>query len=283
MNNWLLTGIPRAGTSLCCRLAAQLPNTVALSEPIGSETFLDTEDPAEACRHIRQFLARTRRRILEEGLAESVHVQGRVDDDMVATNAVGSALRRPRTQRGDIRIGKSVARDFTLLVKHNALFTALLPDLTRRDSAARLRCLSIVRNPVAVLASWQTVDLPVQRGRIPAGEQFAPGLATALAAEEDVLARQVIVLDWFFRQYERHLSPSRIVRYEDVVASEGAVLCDALGFARRREALENRNANPVYGGNAEHLLTALTRNGGAWRRFYALEDCERVARAIDNG
>ena len=53
--------------------------------------------------------------------------------------------------------------------------------------------------------------------------------------------------------------------------------------AERREALENRNANPVYGGNAERLLAALTRNGSAWRRFYTLEDCERAVRAIDNG
>ena len=294
--NWLLTGIPRAGTSLCCRLTARLPNAVALSEPIDSKTFADTNDPAEACRRIRLFVAQARRRILAEGLAESVHVQGRVVDDMVADGAAGSTLRRPRTQRGDIRIEKPVGADFMLLVKHNALFAALLPRLTRHNSGLpglpglpglrrlpRLRCLGIVRNPVAVLASWQTVDLPVQRGRIPAGERFAPDLAAALAAENDVLRRQVVVLDWFFHQYERHLPPSRIVRYEDIVASGGAALYDALDSTQASEALGNRNANPLYSGSAKRLLAALTRNGGAWRRFYDLQECERAACAIDTG
>ena len=27
---WLLSGVPRSGTSLCCRLAGALPNPVAL-------------------------------------------------------------------------------------------------------------------------------------------------------------------------------------------------------------------------------------------------------------
>ena len=34
---WLLSGVPRSGTSLCCRLAGALPDTVTLSEPIRRE------------------------------------------------------------------------------------------------------------------------------------------------------------------------------------------------------------------------------------------------------
>ena len=66
MSDWLLTGIPRAGTSLCCRLAGQLPNTVALVEPIESKTFADTEDPLQGCALIARFMSRTRQRIWAE-------------------------------------------------------------------------------------------------------------------------------------------------------------------------------------------------------------------------
>ena len=271
--DWLLTGIPRAGTSLCCRLAGKLANTVALSEPLTGETFADTEEAAEAGRRISRFMSQTRRRILAEGRAESVHVQGRLDDDMVATATSDGALRRTRTQRGDIRIDKPVTPDFMLLVKHNALFAALLPCLT-----PRFACIGLVRNPLAALASWQTVDLPVNRGRIPAGEQFDANLRTALDDQSDALQRQLIVLNWFFRQYEQHLPPDRIVRYEDVVRTDGAVLFRALGHQPSEplgEVLASRNTNAAYDRNAERLRTALRRDDGAWRRFYTLEDCER--------
>ena len=271
--DWLLTGIPRAGTSLCCRLAGELANTVALSEPLTGETFANTEDPAEACRRISQFMSQTRQRILAEGRAESVHVQGRLDDDMVAATASDGALRRTRTQRGDIHIDKLLTPDFTLLVKHNALFAALLPCLT-----PRFACIGLVRNPLAALASWQTVDLPVNRGRVPAGEQFDADLGTALDDQSDVLQRQLIVLNWFFRQYEQHLPPERIVYYEDVVKTDGAVLFRALGHQPSEpsgEVLASRNANALDGRDAERLRTALRRDDGAWRRFYTLEDCER--------
>ena len=276
--DWLLTGIPRAGTSLCCRLAGQLPNTVALSEPIESKIFADTQDRDVAYERICRFMAQTRQRILAEGRAESVHVQGRVDDNMVATEVADAALRRRRTERGDIRIHKPLSPDFTLLVKHNALFAALLPLLTRRFS-----CLALLRNPVAVLASWQTVALPVQRGRVPAGERFAPDLCAALAAEADALQRQLIVLNWFYEQYDENLPRAHIVRYEDVVTTGGAALYRALGNARPSEALANRNANALYGSNVEHLLAVLQRERGAWWRFYTAAECERAALAIRNG
>ena len=271
--DWLLTGIPRAGTSLCCRLAGKLANTVALSEPLTGETFADTEEAAEACRRIGRFMSQTRQRILADGRAESVHVQGRLDDDMVAAATSDGALRRTRTQRGDIRINKPLTPDFMLLVKHNALFAALLPCLT-----PRFACIALVRNPLAALASWQTVDLPVNRGRVPAGEQFDADLGTALDDQADALQRQLIVLNWFFRQYEQHLPPERIVRYEDVVRTDGAVLFRALGHQPSEplgEVLASRNAIAAYGRNAERLRTALQRDDGAWRRFYTLEDCER--------
>ena len=278
---WLLSGIPRAGTSLCCRLADRLPNTVALSEPMDAAAFADTEDANVARERIDGFVAATRRRALAEGIAPTVHVQGRLDDDMVSAGPDAAALRRRRTERGDIRIDKPLTPDFTLLVKHNALFAALLPQLANGQTADGYACLALVRNPVAALASWRTVDLPVQRGRVPAGERFAPRLRAALAQEADVLGRQVAILNWFFEQYHRHLPPQRILRYEDVVATGGGALYAALDAPQAGgETLANKNASAQYGAGGE-LLARLLSAGGAWRRFYARPECERAAQAID--
>ena len=272
---WLLTGIPRSGSSLACRLAGQASDVVALSEPIPRTTSASLANPRDARDAIRRFVARARKGIRSTGLAPSLQVGGRLDDNVVGVEAE-AGLRRRRAELGEIRIDKALSRRFTLVVKHNALFAALLAELT-----GQFDCLALVRNPLAVLASWQTVDLPVGRGRIPAGEQFDAELANALDTATNVLARQLIVLDWFFAQYADNLPDERILRYEDLVERDGEPLYGLLGHAPAdRESLGNRNVQRAYGPTPiEDLLTAL-QAGGAWTRFYDAADCERAAHAI---
>lgn len=273
---WLLCGVPRSGSSLCCRLAGRAPDTVALSEPIEPETFASTTGPADACARIREFAAGTRDELLATGRAASVQVHGRLDDDRVSETPNVAGLRSPRGGPGEIRVDKALSVDFLLLIKHNALFAALLDRL-----AEGFPVLGLVRNPVAVLASWQTVDLPVRRGRVPMGERFAPELAAALDAETDTLRRQVRALDWFFARFRDCLTRDRVVRYEDVVASGGAALFRRLGTTARPERLENRNANALYApSGVDAILAAVQATDGAWAGWYGRGECERVAADI---
>ena len=266
--------MPRSGTSLCCRLVGERPGAAALNEPLGTE--LDgTADRAAAVAEIGGFLERVRSRALEERRVPSLQVNGRLDDAVVAAAAADNGLRPRRAVRGDVATG-ALDADFLLLAKHNALFAALLPELAERHPF-----LALVRNPVAVLASWRTADLPVARGRIPAGERFDPVLARRLDAEPGTLARQVAVLDWFFARYRDHLPARRILRYEDVAASAGGVLFRALGLRSEApaEPLANRNANPLYR-DAGRIASALDASGGAWRDFYAPGELAAAAAAL---
>ena len=277
---WLLSGVPRSGTSLCCRLASGLPDTVALSEPIRRKAFGGMETPQGACARIGDFAGQARARILAERRASSVQVDGRLDDNRTASRHTDAGLRRLRGEWGDIAIDKPLSVDFTLIVKHNALFAALLPRLT--ESFA---CLALVRNPLSVLASWQTVDLPVHRGRIPAGEELDGDLHRALEREPEVLKRQLVVLDWFFGRFHDYLDPRNIIRYEDVVESGGVALFRRLGHAGARPVeLTSRNDSTLYDeALIDTLLKALLDGGGCWTRFYGREDCERVADGIRRG
>ena len=162
-------------------------------------------------------------------------------------------------------------------MKHNALFAALLPQL-----APAFRCIGLVRNPLAVLASWQTVDMPVNRGRIPAGEQFDPVLQKALDCDPDTLGRQLTIINWFFAHYGDGLAAERILRYEDLVASGGKALFGMLGHAQAKAVtLTSRNDHAVYrGADVERLLAALVDRAGAWMRFYSRTDCEAVAEGL---
>ena len=272
-DTWLLTGIPRSGSSLACRLAGELPDVVALSEPMARTESAGMTAAATACERIEHFVARTRRLIERDRRAPSLHVGGRLDDNVVANDAEGG-LRRRQAEQGEIHIAKALSEKFTLLVKHNALFAALLPQLS--ESFA---CVALVRNPLAVLASWQTVDMPVNRGRIPAGEQFDAALRNMLDRTGDALARQRLVLNWFFAQYGDNLPDERILRYEDLVASGGGVLFRLLGHADVvPRPLSSRNDQASYGeAGVEGLLHALTKAGGAWTRFYSRADCEAAA------
>ena len=273
---WLLCGVPRSGSSLCCRLAGGAPDTVALSEPIEPRAFDSTSGPADACASIRAFAATTRETLLAEGRAPSVQVNGRLDDDRVSEAPSREGLRRPRGGPGEIRLDKPLSDDFLLLIKHNALFAALLGPL-----AGTFPTLGLVRNPVAVLASWQTVDLPVRQGRVPMGERFDPLLARTLDDEPDTLRRQVRVLDWFFARFRDHLPPERVLRYEDLVASGGLSLFRRLDITARPELLESRNANVLYdAATVNRILAAVQAAGGAWSAWYARWDCEQAAAAI---
>ena len=280
MPTWLLAGVPRSGTSLCCRLAGGLPGTVALSEPIPSRAFAAGRCPAAACDIIRAFADAARAELLADGRAPSVQVDGRLDDGRVADTPGVDGLRVPVGGLGEIAAGEDLEPDFTLLVKHNALFAALLPGLGRR-----FPLLALVRNPVAVLASWSTVDLPVRRGRAPMAERFDPDLAAALYAAPVVLRRRIALVEWFFARFAAHVPPERVLRYEDVVAGGGLPLFRALGVPEAPpEPLGNRNANVLYGAAGTDLALALLLSGdGAWRRFYAPADLETAAGAIRAG
>ena len=274
---WLLSGVPRSGTSLCCRLAGELPDTVALSEPIRRKAFGGMDTRQGACARIGDFADQARAQILAERRASSVQVDGRLDDNRTASRQTDAGLRRLRSEWGEIAIDKPLSADFTLLIKHNALFAALLPGLTKSFS-----CLALVRNPLLVLASWQTVDLPVHRGRIPAGEELDRDLHQALEREPEMLGRQLIVLDWFFGQFHAYVDPQDILRYEDVVESGGRALFRRLGHAGAQPAaLMSRNDSALYDdAMIDTLLARLLDTGGHWTRFYSREDCERVAERI---
>ena len=277
---WLLSGIPRSGSSLCCRLAGDLPDTVALSEPVRRDTFDKVGTRHEARARIEEFAAQARSRILVDRRAPSVQVDGRLDDNTVDSSPPQAGLRQRQGRQGEIEVHKPLSDNFTLLIKHNALFAALQSEL-----AASFDCLALVRNPLAVLASWQTVNLPVHQGRIPAGEQFDRELQRVLAREPDVLRRQVAVLNWFFAAYRAHVSRENIIRYEDLVSSGGLVLFRLIGRAAAPPVpLENRNASLLYRGVAlDTLLAALMKESGAWSEFYAAADCEQVADVIRSG
>jgi hypothetical protein len=205
----LITGLPRSGTTLAVSMLDQQPDCIALSEPLPLGTMptdqnLFADSVVAHANDIRQ-------RVIRDGIVRSKTVNGRNTGNYVLERDRGEGLRSSAASLTEIHIDKPITSEFRLFIKHPAAFSAVVGPLT-----ARLPLFACVRSPLAVLASWQTVDMPINRGRIPAAERLSPELARQLDGIPDVLSRQVYLMRWFLEAYLA-LPPERILRFESVL------------------------------------------------------------------
>ena len=275
--NLLLTGVPRSGTTLCCRLLGQASDTVALFEPMH---VLGLPIEQTAARHeVDQFFADSRASLVSDRTAWSQQVGGAVPDNPFSSHRDSAGRRQHEAVRGRIVVDKPLSENFTLVIKHNAAFAALLPELVR-DYEVR----AVVRNPLAVLASWYSVDLPVSRGRLPAGERLDAALARRLDGEPDRIARQLLILDWFFERYQRWLPPTCVLSYEEIMAGAGRALADAFGLDLPSLPLQERNASRLYDvETCERLTERLLADDGAWRSRYGDAEVMGLLQRLQDG
>jgi hypothetical protein len=272
-NDVILTGVPRSGTTLSCFLLNKLPNVVALHEPMEVWQVADLRDDGARCNAVVDFFLKTRESILAQRLAVSKQVAGRVPDNPIAEFVNGEGLRETVVSVGQISVSKRLDRDLTLVVKHPAAFTAMLNLLVKR-----FRCYALIRNPLAVLASWNTVALPVQQGHAPVAEAFDTVLREKLARRSDRFDRQLCLLAWYFDQYYRMLPAASILRYEEIVMSGGRTLKSIVPCADElAERLDNKNNSAAYDRKVIRTIgRKLLASEGSYWRFYSREDVYRL-------
>jgi len=238
----ILTGIARSGTTLTCFLLNKLPQAVALHEPMDPSQLIGLVQPGEYLARIAEFFCSQRATLIAAGTAVSKACDGRVPENPFGTAVGEKGLRSSLVANQEVQFGKPLQPGFRLVVKHPNVFTATLGALL-----TRYPCFAVIRNPLAVLLSWQTVQAPVNDGRLPFGEAFDADLKSTLAAEPERVARQLILLRWYFSRYRRLLPPGHVIRYEEIVASGGRALSvidpDA---AMLDEPLESRNRSKLY-------------------------------------
>jgi len=288
----LLTGPQRSGTTLVCSLLNDLPATVALDEPVPVGILTGPE----LADGLARFVAEQRASLVAEGRARSwVSVSGtdasnhaRDERRRLAAlldkvpGRVGSALWRRFANRevdahlGWMQLDAPVPEPFTLVVKQLASITAALPGLVDRFS-----CVAIVRNPLATLASWNTLDFK-RDGRAPYAERIDPELKIRLDRARDRYDRQVRLLEWFFERYSGTLPRARVIRYEDVCADPARTLSVITPRAAEiTRQLQERNQNAIYPAKViARLSERLLATDGALWSFYERADVERVAAAF---
>jgi hypothetical protein len=238
----ILTGIARSGTTLSCALLNKLPACVALHEPMYPADLIGLSLPDAFLDAVASFFASQRASLLASGTAVSKARGGSVPDNPFAAKATAGGLRVSTVENQEVRFDKPLRPGFRLVVKHPNVFTATLAVLRNRFA-----CFAIVRNPLAALLSWHSIQAPIHDGHLPFGEAFDAELRSSLAAEPDRLERQVAILRWYFSRYRALLPRQHVIRYEDLVASGGRALAvidpDAASLA---ESLHSRNVSTLY-------------------------------------
>lgn len=217
----LITGIPRSGTTLCCKLLNQRADVVALHEPINPGDMPLAYTRSDAVHSIVEQIDDFDRAI-EQGLPFTHGDKGGLATDNPIGDTTKGGVRQVVAKRGQIQLPAREKNSYELIIKQNALFTALMPILV-----SQFQIVCIVRNPIDVLLSWLTVDLPINRGHIPAGERFDAKLKSSLVGL-DSLQRQLVIYQWFMHTFLYSGLP--IIRYEDVIQTNGQKLDGALGL-----------------------------------------------------
>jgi hypothetical protein len=270
-NNIVLTGIPRAGTTLTCHLLNKLSDTVALHEPIEFRKILKFKNHQEISDYVAGVFEEMRTSIYNQKTALSRQVKGQIPDNNFGEDKEkDSGLRKNLVSIGKVDIEKNLSPDFLLVIKEPGIFTAILENLIEHFLAY-----AVIRNPLSVLASWNTVPFHVTKGRTPVA-RLDITLAQGLAKLKDTIDRQIYILSWFYDKYKTCLPEPSILRYEDVIASGGKAL-NAIHpqIHTLNEPLENKNLNKLY--DRELMLVLgerLLNSEGAFWEFYSRESVE---------
>ena len=268
--NIILTGPPRSGTTLCCHLLNKLPDVVALHEPMQRVMFPSKK---EALRNIPNFFFQMREMIKNDGKAVSRVKNGKIPPNPFEEK---SKNRRSIVKKGEFYIDKDLdQQNFSLVIKHNAHFSFLLEELVND-----FECFAIIRNPLAVVASWNTIKAPVSEGNLKVLKGLDPQLEKKLWKIPDVIDRQIQLIDVLFGHLNT-LEERQIITYENIIETGGEALYPISSHASSlNEKLSNTNLNKRYPSELMEVIykKLIQKNTASnnWRRFYSASDFEKV-------
>ncbi len=266
--NVLLTGVPRSGTTLVTATMHNVPNCVALGEPDQLKTLLEASvSPEDYARRVHAFMQTTRAQIVK-GAAIPITVDketARVASNYFRRIASGNTFQMEETYELREQVLPIQDENFTLCLKNNAQFTSCLESLSRLPEVT---IVAVVRDPVACLLSWRSLNMPVSAGRLPAGERFAKPLRKIRRLEDTLLA-QVKILDWFCETFYLMRDRIRLIRYEQFIENPGMLRAivpvpDTHVFPQH----QSMNRRPEYNFQEEEIIREYLRRHAQFVSYF---------------
>lgn len=240
--NYLITGLPRSGTTLLTSLLSENIEAVTFSEP---EWLKSVRKKSANCQ---EFAKEFMQKILElrDDIRNGIPVH-------IKTSRFNQGLPKNyyhRNEKGEIVVDKEESpivfpegyADKPFIIKANAQFTACLGELINTED---YKIICIVRNPVATIMSWRSLDLPVSQGNMKIAEKFCIGFIRETKAL-DLLENQVLIADWFFKQYKKHSKHINIIKYEDLKKDTKKAMSSIIPTVKGPVLLKSHNQNKHY-------------------------------------
>lgn len=116
----LITGIPRSGTTLCCKLLNHRSDVVALHEPINPSDIPVAYTRSEAVYSIVEQVTHFDRAI-EQGLPFTHGDKGGLSIDNPIGDTTKGGVRQVVAKRGQIQLPAREKNSYDLIIKQNAL------------------------------------------------------------------------------------------------------------------------------------------------------------------
>lgn len=214
--DYLITGIPRSGTSLVCRLLDDQDESVVVNEP---------REPMAAVRvrrydaFILEFHAHLRSEILA-----GRPILNKLTDGRVSSNTHGADRRQPYHPAVH-------SPGFLLGTKDTLQYLTRLDEL--RGKLQGMHVLVCIRDPRAAIASWKAsfahlahadVTGLLSRGALGSGRSVDRRAIAALQATADVQVRRSLLWCHLASVIRRNRDWVSIIRYEDLLTDARSVL-----------------------------------------------------------
>ncbi len=213
MRYGLITGIPRSGTTLAATILDCYNDVVCLSEPPDHANIFDLSDSADDyADRLQRWMADRHSQICKNG----EFLDRRNSHGQTITNYFSANRTKQRVAIDTLTtvVRSGLSEQFFLCAKHNGLYAGVLPQLLR---SGHFKVVSIVRHPVPVVASWQSLKLPISNGRLPAAERYWPAMQGLTGSERPLVEKQLLIFELLCRRFLEYGSDLLLLRYEDLV------------------------------------------------------------------
>lgn len=271
--NILVTGIPRAGTTLLGALLDSLPNTVCLSEPpwhwhksTGGQLDIGPDPTGEVFAKwlIGDFFHLRRKLVLGQAVPDR-----RSKGNLPFTNYHAARPTPEEKTHSTLHLTNycldSLDPQFTLAIKHNGPYLTALGPLVDLDYFS---IIGMVRNPIDVIHSWRSLNLPVSRGMMHDAARCWPEMGDA-TKRGDILERQVKIYDLICKRLHSYRDRISVLCYEDVIKDPSCVTKVIDSPFQPDSLIIGKPSRSVSEKEHDLIAEALVKHGNDYQLFYA--------------
>lgn len=256
----LISGIPRGGTSLLISMLSKDRKNIGLSEPFFLRKVKHASpNKASLVRNITSAINNLHKDIVK---GAPILVRVGKDGDKLPNNY----FRRVKKD-GEIVVEKQSkhikktynvnSETYKLFVKNNLLFMSSVEILSQH-----FETLLIVREPVATICSWNSLNLPISRGKVKSGFKYSSSLIK-MVTSSNLLERQLQIYEWFCYKVRSVQKQVHLIKYEDLVSAPSSTLFNCSKHFQLKDLppLKSRNTSVYYSDALRKKIIAMIDKG----------------------